>query len=186
MNRLLGIAAGLLLPLFFWLCHWQGWPFWTGGLLLVPLAFVRARRAGLVGTRSGRWLGVAAALLGVAALASRSSLPLTFYPVLVNVVLLVAFAASLTGQQSMIERLARLGTPDLPPSGVVYTRKVTMVWCGFFALNGTIALWTTTQPEAVWARYNGLIAYLAMGTLFACEYTVRLIVMRRNREANDA
>lgn len=57
---------------------------------------------------------------------------LKFYPVVVNVCMLCVFAFSLKQPQSIIERLARLQEPELPPSGVAYTRKVTMVWCVFF------------------------------------------------------
>ncbi len=56
---------------------------------------------------------------------------LKFYPVVVNVCMLCVFAFSLKQPQSIIERLARLQEPELPPSGVAYTRKVTMVWCVF-------------------------------------------------------
>ncbi|AOY01461.1 hypothetical protein [Jeongeupia sp. USM3] len=189
MNRVFGLAAGVALPLLFWLCQWQGWPFWLAGLVLLPLAVVGlgrlgpaggARRSGLIGPATGRWLGLAAALLGVAALVSRSALPLTFYPVLVNAVLFAVFAASLVRPPPVIERLARLTTPDLPPEGVAYTRRVTRVWAGFFVLNGGIALWTTTQPHATWALYNGLIAYVLIGTLGAGEYLVRRVVMHRH------
>lgn len=57
---------------------------------------------------------------------------LKFYPVVVNVCMLCVFAFSLKQPQSIIERLARLQEPELPPSGAAYTRKVTMVWCVFF------------------------------------------------------
>ena len=36
-------------------------------------------------------------------------------------------------KQSAIERIARLQHPDLPPEGVVYTRRVTQIWCVFFS-----------------------------------------------------
>lgn len=57
---------------------------------------------------------------------------LKFYPVVVNICMLCVFAFSLKQPQSIIERLALLQEPELPPSGVAYTRKVTMVWCVFF------------------------------------------------------
>lgn len=121
-------------------------------------------------------------LLGILALWSwltNSALGLKFYPVLVNACLLVFFAWSLKVPPSMIERLARVQDPDLPARGVHYTRQVTKVWCGFFIINGSIALGTAVYAsDAVWAAYNGLIAYLAMGTLFAGEWLVRQRVMR--------
>lgn len=170
----MAVIAGLALPLWFWLSGWLGWPGWLGGLVLVLLPLRALSRAGW----RARALGVCAALLGVAALATRSALPLQYYPVLVNAVLFAVFAASLTQSQSAIEKLARLRQPDLPVEAVAYTRKVTIVWCGFFVLNGAIALWTTTQGERVWALYNGAIAYALIGALFAGEWLVRRRVMQ--------
>ena len=63
-----------------------------------------------------------------------------YYPVLVNAILLAVFAASLWRPPTVIERIARLREPDLPPAAVVYTRRVTIVWSVFFALNGAAAL----------------------------------------------
>jgi uncharacterized membrane protein len=67
-----------------------------------------------------------------------------------------------------------LSEPDLPPFAVIYTRRVTGVWCGFFVLNGSLALatalWASNQ---VWALYNGLLAYVMMGALFGGEWLVR-------------
>src|SRR5215831_7157009 len=51
--------------------------------------------------------------------------PLRLYPVLMNVVLLGVFAASLRRGPSVVERLARMREPDLPPRAVAYTRRVT-------------------------------------------------------------
>jgi uncharacterized membrane protein len=48
------------------------------------------------------------------------------------------------------------------------------VWCGFFLLNGSIALATTLWgTEAQWALYNGAIAYVLMGVIAAVEWLVR-------------
>jgi len=57
---------------------------------------------------------------------------------------------------------------------VAYTRRVTQVWCGFFVLNGSVALVTALwASDATWALYNGLISYCLMGCLFAGEWLVR-------------
>lgn len=91
---------------------------------------------------------------------SNQAIALRFYPALVNAAMLTLFAASLFYPPTIVERLARLQQPDLPAQGVVYTRRVTQVWCGFFVVNGGIAaataLWSSFQ---VWSLYNGLIAY---------------------------
>jgi uncharacterized membrane protein len=107
-------------------------------------------------------------------------LSIRLYPVFVNAALLVVFAASVVRPPTIAERFARGMEPDLPDEGVRYTRTVTIVWVAFFAVNGSIALWTVMQRDwSVWVLYNGLIAYVAAGVLFAGEYLVRLRVKRR-------
>ena len=72
------------------------------------------------------------------------------------------------------ERLARLHDPELDAHGVAYTRRVTIVWCGFFILNGGIALATALwASEQTWALYNGFITYALMGLLMGGEWLVR-------------
>lgn len=140
-------------------------------LMLATVALVRA-----LATRERTWLAVAAAALLVAAASALSNqpLPLKLYPVLVNFVLLLAFGSSLVVPPSVIERLARLTEPNLPPEAVAYTRRVTAVWCGFFVCNGGIALATALwASDGAWALYNGLISYVLMGCLFAGEWLVR-------------
>ena len=68
---------------------------------------------------------------------------LLFYPVVVNAVMLAVFGGSLWSAMPIVERLARLQEPDLPEKGVRYTRHVTQIWCGFFIINGGIALFTS-------------------------------------------
>ena len=105
---------------------------------------------------------------------------LRWYPVLINVAMLALFAGSLFVGMPVIERLARLQEPDLAEAGVRYTRQVTKVWVGFFVINGTIAAALTLwAPLAWWTLYNGLIAYLLMGLLFAGEWQVRQRVRGR-------
>ena len=124
----------------------------------------------LVGVWQGlfkRWMA-----LGLAAKA---------YPVAVNLALLASFGWSLRRPPTVIERMARLQEPDLPAYAVAYTRRVTQAWCLFFLLNAAVssatALWAT---EAVWALYNGVIAYGLMGLMFAAEWLIRGRVRRRN------
>jgi uncharacterized membrane protein len=142
---------------------------------LLPLAWRRRNDvSGLLG-----WLGPCAALLGVMALLTQSSVSLLYYPVLINAIFLLAFATSLFQSQTLIERLARRLDPDLPPEAARYTRKVTLAWCVFFVVNGSIAWWTTTQAMDIWTLYNGLIAYMAMGAMFGGEWLIRRHVTRR-------
>ncbi|QNX08403.1 septation protein IspZ [Acinetobacter seifertii] len=99
---------------------------------------------------------------------------LKLYPVGMSLGALGIFAFTLIKPPSMIERFARLIEPDLPPSGVHWTRQVTKVWCVFFLCNALIALitvfFTSTQ---IWVIYNGFISYVLMGMLFLGEFILR-------------
>ncbi|WP_261817669.1 COG4648 family protein [Vibrio gallicus] len=105
---------------------------------------------------------------------------LTFYPVVVNLCMLMVFANSLRQQQTIVERLARLQDPDLPQSGIDYTRAVTKVWCAFFIINASIALYTCFLSMAIWTLYNGLISYILAGLLFAIEWIVRQFKLKEH------
>ena len=136
----------------------------------------------VVAVRGMSWRGwlVAGFALTLTALWSNSALPLKLYPVLVNAALLIAFGWSLHAPPTVIERFVRLRDPQLPPEGVAYIRRVTQVWCVFFGVNGLIALSTALwASQAAWTLYNGVIAYMLMGLLFAGEYLIRRRVMRR-------
>lgn len=152
-------------------------PHWLA-LMLVAIAFVRA----LVSRERFWWAVAAGALvLGLAAWWRQDPLTVKLYPVLVNAVLLSVFAFSLRKPPSVIERLARLTEPQLPPAAVRYTARVTAIWCIFFSLNGAVALYTACfSSDAVWAFYNGLLSYVFMGCLMGVEWCVRQRVKRRN------
>ncbi|WP_221793306.1 hypothetical protein [Oceanobacter mangrovi] len=148
-------------------------------LLLLTLGVARSLSAGAAASGS-RWLMVLIlAVLAGWTWVSGDALALKLYPVLISFNLLVLFGWSLRQPQTVVERLARLKEPELPPSGVTYTRKVTKVWCLFFAANGCIALATVLYgDDALWTLYNGLISYLLMGTLMTAELLVRRRVKR--------
>ena len=84
------------------------------------------------------------------------------------------FGLSLKIGPPMVERLARLREPHLPPKAIVYTRQVTVVWCVFFLCNGLLAAALTLwAPLSWWMLYTGLISYGLMGLLFAIEWLIR-------------
>lgn len=117
--------------------------------------------------------------LGAIVLLGGERLGLKFYPVIMNLGFLILFASSLFSPQTIIERLARIKEPDLPQSGVVYTRKVTWVWSIFFLVNGTIAAFTALcTDDQVWMLYNGFISYLLIAVLAGGEWLVRQRVRR--------
>ncbi|MEQ4530049.1 MAG: hypothetical protein ABN478_01940 [Mixta sp.] len=125
-------------------------------------------------------VALAGIILCIASALLKTHQLLLFYPVVVNLVMLTVFGGSLWTTMSLVERLARLRDPDLPPEGVRYTRRVTQIWCIFFIVNGGIALFTALQGDMrLWTAWNGMIAYLLMGTLMAAEWLVRRRVIKR-------
>lgn len=172
------LALSLAYPLIVWWALGRFEPRWLA-LLLFALALLRA-----VATRQAVWLVAAAGagLLALLATLFNHALPLKLYPALVNAVMLAVFATSLVFPPSAVERIARLGEPALSAQGVAYTRRVTQVWCGFFVVNGALALATALwASERVWALYNGLLAYVMMGLLFGGEWLVRQRVKAAHR-----
>jgi uncharacterized membrane protein len=167
----------VLYPFAIWLGHGQVEPrFLAGLLLLVGLMRLPAMRAGPAGIG---WL-VGTLLLSFITLWGNHFLALKLYPVLVNAAMLTVFTYSLFVPPSIVEQFARRREPDLAPQSVTYTRRVTQVWCVFFALNGGVALVTALWTSAaIWSLYNGFVAYLLMGLLFAGEYAIRCNFKRR-------
>ena len=140
------------------------WPLLIAGALLLAWRLPQAR--GLAMLAAAVLIGLG--LLGQAELGMRS------YPVAVNLVMLLVFAGSLIKGPPLIEQLARLREPDLPPRAIAYTRRVTQAWCGFFLANGSVAAWTAWQASfELWALYNGVIGYLLIGAMFAAEWIIR-------------
>jgi uncharacterized membrane protein len=165
------VLITLVYPLAVWLGAGRIEPrFLAGLLLLAALARLPLLKAG----NGARWWLSGTLALGAFAVWGNALLPLKLYPVLVNAAMLALFAYSLIFPPSMVERFARMREPDLPAAAVGYTRRVTEVWCIFFAVNGALALATALWASpAVWSLYNGVVAYLLMGILFAGEYCVR-------------
>jgi uncharacterized membrane protein len=118
-------------------------------------------------------------LLGLAVLVTNSETLLRLYPSAISASMLIVFGITLLYPPTMVERFARLSEAELSPASVRYTRHVTEVWCAFFVVNGAVAAYTAAfASREAWALYNGLIAYLLMGTLFAGERLVRRRVLR--------
>ncbi|EEA00473.1 conserved hypothetical protein [Burkholderia sp. H160] len=172
--------------------HWDA-PRLVGGMLFATLWLQRWIGGGPVAIPLGQLSALDWAVVILLSCASTaivvtdSELLLRFYPSLVNLGLLIAFGATLVRGPSMIEKFARLGSPDLPPGAVRYTRRVTQVWCGFFVLNGAFSVYTALYwSRASWSLYNGLIAYGLIGALLAGEYVWRrLVVLPRAARAGS-
>lgn len=181
LNRLFNallVVIFLLYPLavYFGLAYFGVTPV---AILLSVLALLRM----WFSRRTAMWpLALLALICGVLSLLLNNEHWLKLYPVAMNIGALFIFAMTLIKPPSFIERIARMMEPDLPESGVRWTRQVTQVWCLFFIINGSIAFYTAQFASlAVWTLYNGLISYLLMGCLLLGEYLLRGIV-RKNAQ----
>jgi uncharacterized membrane protein len=176
-STVLAFFMMILYPFVIWWGYRQVEPRFLAGLLLLAGLI----RLPVMGTSAaGRWWLAGTLLLLLIAVWGNDFLPLKLYPVLVNAAMFSVFAYSLFVPPSIVERWARMRESNLPAQSIGYTRRVTQVWCIFFAVNGGLALvtalWTST---ATWSLYNGVIAYLLMGLLFAGEYGIRCNFKRR-------
>lgn len=164
-------AAALVYPFAVYLSVGHVEPYW----LAIALCVLSLLRAAL--TRDKLWalIGLMTAVLTAASFYTGHSWQmLKLYPVVVNLTFFLVFATSVIYPPTVIERIARVSEPMLPMAAVRYTRNVTLVWCVFFVLNGAAALATVLwASDAVWALYNGFLAYVAMALLLGVEWLVR-------------
>lgn len=156
----------------------QGHFLWVS-VLLITLGVVRLFSQGNALLLPLTWFAI---LCGTLSMLLKDHAWLKMYPVFMSVGAGIIFASTLIRPPSMIERFARLVEPDLPESGILWTRKVTMVWCGFFVVNAAIALYTVVfAPMKIWVIYNGFISYVLMGILFLGEFVLRKRHQRLNQ-----
>jgi len=176
MKFLRGLAAASYPLLIFAGLHWLT-PRWLA-LLIVGSVLLRValrwHRPSPEELRRALAPALALAAVLVPTLLLDDARTLLFVPALVNAALLVAFGRTLQRGPSQVETFARLQHPDLSPAQVRHCRSVTLVWCGFFVVNGAIALALALSGDLwAWTLYTGAIAYAGMGLLLAGEFVVR-------------
>ncbi len=159
-------------------------------ILTVRFWFSKSGGKGKQGIPQFRFILIGGIFLILGTLVTDSEYGIKLYPALVSFGMLVIFASSLFWPPPIIEKFARLMDKNFPEEAVPYTRKVTIAWCMFFVLNGSAAVATTFYAsQEVWTAYNGLISYILIGVMFAGEYLIRRIVMRkiemRNTEGGE-
>ncbi|CAB3765483.1 hypothetical protein [Paraburkholderia humisilvae] len=182
--RTLSVAAKLAYPVVI-LGAWHGHaPRYIGGMLFALFCLQQLPRSRAFAASIKRFSlldWTVAALLGCGSaliVLTNSELLLRIYPSLVNLGLLIAVGATLVHGPSMVEKFARLRTPDLSATAVRYTRRVTQVWCAFFLLNGAFSLYTALcWPRHAWSLYNGAVAYGLIGALLVAEIVWRRLVV---------
>ena len=188
--RRMGTVAAVLLgtvllayPLFVWFGLSQGSPRHVAAILLLvvaPIAAIRMRKSQRAAMRGLAAVPLATVSCLVLSAVLDAEAFMLAVPVLINAIFLAVFGWSLrSGAMPMVERFARLQEPDLPPEKQAWCRTWTVLWSVFFVANGSTALVLAllvvaeAAPRAWWATYNGLIAYVLMGIMFASEWTMR-------------
>ncbi|MCH5290485.1 MAG: AMP-binding protein [Treponema sp.] len=110
------------------------------------------------------------------------SIFLKLYSVVISVSLLVVFGSTLIFPPTIVFRFATLSDSSIAGSVAeariaAYCKKVTIAWCLFFIINGSIAACTALfYSDRVWSVYNGGISYVLMGLMFAVEFIIRKLV----------
>ncbi|WP_170959111.1 hypothetical protein [Magnetospirillum sp. 15-1] len=157
----------------------------AGAMVLVALGLIAGRLLVLRRTAAARAL--MPALIGIFAVTGslgllRPATAVLAYPVMMSLGMATAFGLSLRRDPCLVECFAMMTEPAPSPAARAYMRRVSLIWCLFLLGNAGLSLMTAALGDmGVWALYNGLIAYVLMGTLFAVEYAVRRRV--RTREA---
>lgn len=176
--RVLVGAFFIAYPVLVWLGLSHQSPRWLAVVLLclvAPIAAMRMAKSRSTGLRGLAW----APLITVLGLALSATLDeagfMLVVPVAMSALFLAAFGSSLRrGAMPMVERFARLQESELSPEQVAWCRLWTVIWSVFFVANGLTALvLAVAAPLFWWTTYNGLVSYILMGCLFACEWTVR-------------
>ncbi|HET7268156.1 MAG TPA: hypothetical protein VFJ15_08610 [Oleiagrimonas sp.] len=150
------------------------------GLRALVSAWVLKRRIGWQVTLAvALWIAAAGVLLAFGDVRMHW---LRFYPMLFDLAVAAAFLGSLAARQSLVERFARAMRHDLPPEGVIYTRRVTWAWGLLMVAIALVSLYTAVSASLQqWSLFNGLVVYAVIALAFAVEYAVRRYMRRRWR-----
>jgi len=147
------------------------------GAVVALLLTRSSRRSGPLGLSTAQ-LGGIALLAGLAVL-SGQRIFVMLLPALVYAYLIWIFAWSLQEPTSIIGRMARIVDPMAPDFIDPYCRKLTLVWCGVFAVNlAFIGAFALTGRSDAWAWYAGVLSYLFMAVVQAVEFVVRKVWFR--------
>ncbi|MDH3510038.1 MAG: hypothetical protein OER85_04185 [Gammaproteobacteria bacterium] len=152
------------------------------GILLIVLLALRLNSVTDLLPGRAYFIGIAIVLAGAVTVLGGGTLALKSYPTIISLILLAVFGYTLLVPPSMVERIARIAGSEISDRIISYTRKVTIVWCIFFAANAFVSAWISVAGSIeAWAFYNGFFAYLIVGALFATELVIRYFYKRHYR-----
>jgi len=167
----------------------QKFPIRTFSLFVIVLAFVEIiiRISKRKSDKKGGlniWNGLFLLVVGALCFITNTNIAFKFFPVFINIMLIITFGTTLFHPPAMIYRFAILADKTIPKSLgekkiAAYCYKVTVIWVVFFAVNGSIAALTVfIGSDLIWAIYNCGICNVLMGMLFVGEYIVRKFVQK--------
>ncbi len=148
---------------------------WTALVLLTLvgrriIAHIIANREG---TRVILWQAVAMGLIIGAAAVSKSPFALRVAPFIISLTFITVFTTSLK-TMPIIERFARLKSPDLSDAEVAYCRKLTKVWVGVLLANSLLVFSAAfIENKLLWTLIVGPASYALLGSVFVVEYPYR-------------
>lgn len=155
-------------------------------LILVLIVFVRSAVTSDQGAPFlQKWLlPIGILVFAIIVFLSNSEYSLRLYPVFMNSLFFCLFAWSYRNPPTIIERAAQtMSRTPLSHAAIVYTRNVTLAWCGFFLINGATAYYTAVFSSIeIWTLYNGFISYCLIGCFFACELIVRHLYKKKHHD----
>lgn len=133
----------------------MGWKAWGAGLVLF-VGYPLASRYVISHELSGAWIA-------------------TLLPVFIHCALFMLFAATLRpGRIPLISRFAQIEQGELSAELRTYTRRLTVIWCAFFAAMAALALGLAAwAPVDFWFLHTSVTSYLLIAMLFLGEYLYR-------------
>lgn len=102
------------------------------------------------------------------------------YPAFINLLIFTIFFSSIFQKETIIQKMAKIMEPDIKPIALIYTRKLTYVWCIFLFLNFSVAFYSIFKSHSFWMFYNGFLSYFLCGVLFIIEYFIRIRFKRKH------
>ena len=142
LGKLLLTLASLAYPLLWYYGRENGAFFWLAAAMCVLWLI----RAAMPQTTAQRITAIILAAFFAVVLVFRRPDSMYWYPVAVNALMLAVFGGSLFAKQTVIERLARLQHPDLPPEACATPAALRK--------SGARSLSSTAQPPPFWQACN--------------------------------
>lgn len=168
-------------------------------IILMAAAYFISAGTNEKGQRTFSWKPVITSFLllavGILCIVTNKDIFLKLYPVAISVLFLFIFGSSLFSPPTIIFRFALLSDKKIEGSAYEdkirsYCKKVTIIWCCFFILNGSISAFLSflhhflpsisqEKSTIICYTYTGGISYILMGLLFAIEFIVRKVVNKK-------